>query len=538
MSLYTSFNIAQQALLMNQSAMNVVSSNISNMNTQGYSKQRLNPESSGYMEIAGGNKMFQVSAGAQIGDISRFRDQYLDDSYRNQNASLQYYNELYSMASTIENSVNELSGSGLQDAISQFFTAVQTLQATPADSTARVNYVQKAQVLCTQFNELAQTLTNNRTATVGNTTDLQSIYSTKLYGNITDLNNKLSQLGEINNKIVGCSLNNSAPNDLLDQRDKLLDDISQYIPISISMNKNNSVNLTMNGTTLVQGGDVSKFDVVNGTKTVAGVVVPDPDTPSIVQLRNSSGSLVVPNMNDQFGKGKIAAYLEMGGVASGKLTYQNMLDKVDTLAGQFAGVINGIQQYDDGAGTKAMGIVFDASNNPTLTNFPDASGNSQLPLIFTDGTNTVPPVIKAINIAVSSGVSSDPWKIAAARVSTLDGSGNPIVWDPKSVGNAENIKAMAKVRNQSILGLQNMNPEAYLTTTVSNMGAAIETMDFSQKSQSSLFTSANLQRQSAIGVNLDEELVDLVKYQKAYEASARIFSVASSLMDTIVNLGR
>lgn len=527
MSLYTSFNIAQQALLMNQSAMNVVSANISNMNTTGYSKQRLNAESNGYMEIVGSNKTFQVSAGAQIGDISRFRDQYLDNSYRDQQSSLSFYNELYSMASIIENSMNELHGNGLQDSISQFFTATQTLKASPADSTARVNFIQKAQVVCTQFNQVAQTLTNNRTDTVGNTTDLQSIYTTKLYGNISDVNNKLSQLAQINDKIVNSSLNNSVPNDLLDQRDKLLDDISQYMPITVTQNKNNSINLSMNGTTLVQGTEVSKFDVVNG----------DANNPSIVQLRNSDGDIVVPNMNDQFKRGKIASYLEMGGTATGKLTYQNMLSQIDLLASQFASSLNGIQRYNDGAGTKAMGIDTTDPKNPVLSDFAATGG---LPNLFTDGTATDPPVISASNISVNSTVANDPWKIAAARVATLDSSGNPIAWDPKSVGNSENVNQMSLLRNSSIIGsgTNKMNPETYLTNTVSNMGAAIETMDFSQKSQASLFSSANLQRQSAIGVNLDEELVDLVKYQRAYEASARIFSVASSLMEQMVNLGR
>lgn len=533
MSLYTSFNIAQQALLLNQSAMNVVSSNISNMNTTGYSKQRLNAESNGYMEIVGSNKIYQVSAGAQIGDISRFRDQYLDTSYRNQNSSLKFYNELYSMASTIEDSMNELNGNGLQDSISQFYTATQTLNASPADSTARVNFIQKAQILCTQFNQVAQTLTNNRTDTVGNTTDLQSIYSTKLYGNINDVNTKISELAEINDKIVNSSLNNSVPSDLLDQRDKLLDDISQYMPITVTQNKNNSINLAVNGTTIVQGTEISKFEVVNGTKTVAGVVVPDTDNPSVVQLRNAKGDIVIPNMNDNFVRGKIAAYIEMGGTTPGKLSYQSMLDSLDKLANQFASTINGIQKYDDTVppattGTKAMGITFDADNKPILTDFAATGGP---PDIFSDRTGL--GNIKAINISVGSEVSADYWKIAAARVDT-----SVVGWDNRSVGNAENSKEMAQTRNLSVLGLNNMTPETYLTNTVSNMGSAIESIDFSQKSQASLFSSANLQRQSAIGVNLDEELVDLVKYQRAYEASARIFSVASSLMEQMVNLGR
>lgn len=534
MSLYTSFNIAQQSLLMNQSAINVVSSNISNMSTTGYSKQRLNAETSGSMDIVGSSQVFHVSAGAQIGDISRFREQYLDNSYRNENSSLQYYNELYSMATTIEDSMNELNGSGLQDAFKQFFTATQTLKTSPADSTARVNFVQKAQVLCTQFNQIAQTLTNNRSAVVGNTTDLQSIYTSKLYTSTTAVNNQLSELAQINEKIVNSSLDNRVPNDLLDQRDKLLDDISQYIPITVIQNNNNSVNLSMNGVTLVHGAEVNKFEVVNGTKTVGGVTVPDEDNPSVVQLKNAAGDVILPNVNDKFVRGKIASYLEMGGTTSGKLSYQTMLNKVDKLASEFAASLNSVQTFNNGAGTRAMGIAFDANNKPILSDFAADGGPPPL-FSNTPGTTPVASPITAMNISISSQISSDYWKIAAARVDTT--AVNP-PWDPKSVGNGENADQMSKVRNQSIVNLSNMSPETYLTNTVSDMGSSMESMKFNLKSQSTLFSSANLQRQSAIGVNLDEELVDLVKYQRAYEASARIFSVASSLMEQMVNLGR
>ena len=518
MSLYTSFNIAQQALAMNQSALNVVSSNISNMNTEGYSKQRLNPVSSGAMEIVGSNRTFMVSAGAQIGDISRYRDAYLDTAYRDQNSDLNFYTELSQMASIIENSMNELSGSGLSDAISQFFTASQTLKASPADSTARVNFVQKAQILCTQFNQLATSLTDKRTSLVGNTSDLQSIYESKLYGNLTDVNNKLDQLAQINDIITKSSQANTVSSDLLDQRDKVLDELSAYMPITVVQNSNNSVNLVMNGVTLVSGNVANHFDVVSGT----------PGDPTTIQLRNSDGDLMVLDMNDKFSTGKIAACLEMGGDELGKLSFQSMLDQVNLLANQFAAEVNAVQTYSVG-GVNAMGISFDASGNPILSDFAATGG---LPPLFSDKTGAGDP-ISALNIGVDSAIVDDYWKVAAARVDT-----NVVGWDPKAVGNADNATAIAAVRSANIAALGNRTPESYLTGMVSNMGASIESIEFHQKAQLSLYTSVSTQRQSAIGVNMDEELVDLVKYQRAYEASARIFSVASQIMQEIVNLGK
>ncbi|MDD3238281.1 MAG: flagellar hook-associated protein FlgK [Candidatus Gastranaerophilales bacterium] len=518
MSLYNTFNISQQALLMNQSALNVVSNNIANMNTQGYSKQRVDQVNTGYTTIRGLNNNYQIGGGAQIGSIQRYRDSYLDSSYRQQSSNLSYYSSLYQNASAIENSLNELAGSGLSDAISQFFTAVGTLNSTPADSTARVNFIKKAEVVCTQFNQIAQTLTDGRTSAVGNTSDPQSIYNSKLYMNISELNTKMEQLAEINDNIVQSSVGNTVPNALLDQRDKLLDEISQLAPITVTENDNNSVSIDINGLSLVKGNKANKLDVTMGDDT----------NPTTIQLKDEDGNIINTNVNDKFTKGSIASFLEIGGDEAGVLSYQSMLDQIDILANEFAGAINGIQQFDDGAGKKAMAIGYDADGNQILSDYAGAGG---LPPIFDSKTAGAP--ISALNMKVSDGIEADHWKVATARVDTTSAD-----YDPKAVGNSENIKLMGQVRNNSIAGLNNMNPETFLTTSVTNMGSQIETIKFNYKSANSLYLSSNEERQSCIGVSLDEELVDLVKYQRAYEASARVFSVASSIMEQLVNLGR
>ncbi len=517
MSIYTSFNIAQQALTLNQSAINVVSSNISNMNTEGYSKQKVNAVSNGSMDIIAANQTYRLSAGAQIGAISRYREAFLDTAYRDQNSNLSYYTKLSNYASVIESSLNELSGSGLSDSISSYFTSLQTLQASPSDSTARVNFVQKAQILCTQFNQLATSLSDKRSSLVGNTEDPQSIFSSELYGNLSGLNNKLTQLAEINNVITRSTQNNTVSNDLLDQRDQILDEISEYMPISVVQNDNNSVNLSINGVTVVKGNVASQFDVVAGTAA----------NPTTIQLKNADGEVVLENANSKFTSGSVAACLEMGSASSDKLTFQSMLSQLDSLASAFAASMNEVQTYSN-SGVVAMGITFDASGKPILSDFAADGG---VPELFSDSSGT--GTITAKTMKVNQAIIDDYWKVATARVDT-----NVVDWDPKAVGNAENVRAFSAIRNSTLTGLGNMTAESYLTNVVSNMGSAIESIEFNTKAQNSLYDSIDTQRQSAIGVNLDEELVDLVKYQRAYEASARIFTVASEIMQQMVNLGR
>lgn len=525
MSLYSSFNIAQKSLLLNQSALSVVSNNIANMNTTGYSKQRLDQEASGEIQIQGANSTsYQISEGAQIGNIVRYRQEYLDTSYRDQNADVNYFSQLKSMAGIIESSLNELSGSGLQDSISQFFTAVTTLNSNPADSTARTNFVQKAQILCTQFNQVAQNLDQNRTLTVGKVGDSQSLVSSKVAIDITDVNNKLDQLSKINDTIVKTSAQGTIPNDLLDQRDNLLDEISAYMPVTTTSNENGSINLSLNGLTLVKGNVTNKLEIVQGTA----------DNPVTINLIDSKGDSISDNINGRFTSGRIASYLEMGGNVSGKLSYQSMMTQLDKLASGFATAINDIQTYSVG-NVKAMAIDFDANGKQFLSDYTTAP-DTGLPDIFSNKNGAGP--ITALNMSVNSEISASYWKIATARVDadTTDPS-----WETTgkwAVGNTDNIKLFGAVRNKSIGTLNDMTPENYLTSAVTDMGSKIETINFNFKSENSVFQSINTERQSAIGVNMDEELVDLVKYQRAYEASARIFNTASSLLETLVNLGR
>ncbi len=516
MTLFTSLNIAKQALALNQVALNIVSSNITNMDNENYSKQRVEMVSGGTITVNGKYTTTQATAGAQIGSIARYRQAYLDNEYRSQSSDYSYYNELATQASKIETVfTGELSGGGLQDAMTDFVSACETLNSDPKNETYRTNFLQKAQILCTQFNQAATTLTNARTDLVGNTSDSSSIRQSLLYTGLTEVNSKLEQLAGINSKIIQATSNGTVSNDLLDQRDALLDDISEYIPVQVTETANSSVTLTMNGVTLVQGTHANSFDVTMGTD----------DTPTVVQLFDSEGNLINKNVNSAIDSGMLGAYLEMGSGTS-DFSYQSVLDDLNNLANTFATAVNAVQTYDDGT-NQAMAIDHDADGKAFLS---DYSADGGLPEMFE--TSDASGTITAANIKVSADISSNYWKIATARVDT---SGT---WDSSSVGNAQNVKLMSSVYSKSTTSLNNMSPESFLTNMVSGIGSSIETIAFNQSSQASLYDAAGSARQSAIGVNLNEELVDLTKYQRAFQAASRIFTTTSEIMDELVNLGR
>ncbi len=520
MSINASFNIAQKALALNQAGLGVVSNNIANMNTPGYSKQRLDQETSGYMNImTGDNQSYTISAGAQISSIVRYRQEYLDTAYREQNSDTSFYYQLQQMATSIESSLNELGDTGLLDALSQFYDSVNTLNTNPADSTARTNFVQKAQILCTQFNQTAQNIKETQIRAVGDLSDPNTLYTSTVYAEVETINSKLEQLATINKTIVDSSTLGNIPNDLMDKRDLILDEISQYMPITTSTNSNGGINLYVNGLKLVEGTKVNKLDIIQTT---------DPDYPLQIQYKDSNGDLISSNINSKFDTGELAAYLQMAQNETGKLSFPSILNQLDKLANSVATTINDIQTYSNG-NVKAMAIDFDADGKKFLSDY-STPPNTGLPTIFSakDSSST----ISALNITVDPEISANYWKIAAARVDTTDPD-----WNQAAVGNADNSQLFAKTRVNPIDSLASMNPENYLTNIVTDMAAKIETIEFNYDTESTAFKALQTQRQSQTGVNLDEELVDLVKYQRAYEASARVFSVTAEILKTLVNLG-
>lgn len=524
MTLGSSFNISVQALMANQTALNVVSNNIANMNTEGYSKQRVNFAEAGYTNTPGTyGKKLSIGTGVVITDIQRYRDNYLDEDYRNQSSSSSFYNELSNMSSTIEETLNEIEDDGLQDAYSSFYSSLSQLSSNPSNATYRMDFVQKAEALCEKFNQTSSTLTGARKDIVGDVTDTASIEESKVATTLEAVNEKLKNLQDLNEKIMKTTgLDGNVSSNLLDQRDSLLDDLAQYIPIETTTNaNNNSVSVSMNGTFLIDSNGVKQFDVAVG----------DTNNPTTVQIKDADGNVVVANANSQIDSGKVGAYLQMGGDSTTELTYKSMLDKVNSLASEFSNTMNAIQTYDDGT-NQAMAIGYDASGNQILSDY------GGLPDLFTDESgNTVG--ITAANIQVSADIKQDYWKIATARVDTTtdaDLDGNPD-YDPRSIGNAENAKLFSATRSTKIAGLGNQTMEGYLTATVSDMGIKVESLNDQATTQSAVLTNATTKRQSAIGVNLDEELADLIKYQRSYEASARVFNVTNEILQTIVALG-
>ena len=526
MTIGSSFSIAQQALQNSQYALNIVSNNIANMNTEGYSKQSAVFTAlhgySCYNWCSSGNNL-KLGHGAELSSISRNRDQALDNYYRDQSADASFYNQIGSMASNIGNIMNEISGDGgLQSAFSEFFSVVAKLNGDPTNNAYRISFAQEAQDIANQFNQMANQLINARNESVGELGDLNSFQNSKAYLQMEELNKKFEQLAEINGQIAKSSSQTGSNASLLDQKDLLLDEISSIIPVTITQNENGTSNIYLGNINIIQGGDMKmRFTATQGTSY---------DEPVIFGIENADGSVFDSNINDLLTSGSLAAVGETS--ENGTLSYTSVLNDLNTLARAFAEAVNEIQ---------------------TQT-FTGEDGLEYTPMALQDGKlvpatepifeiPTPPDTFDAANIKVNQAILDNPANIAAAAVN-IDPNAAPPGYDEAGIGNNLNSQRLLDLQSQKLDLLDKAGTgigatlEDFLGSMITDIGTKISDINDKIAAQDDVVSQIEAQRSSLFGVNLDEELADLIKYQRAYEAAARVFNVASQVMQMMTTLGQ
>ena len=511
-------HVGKNALIVNQSALSVVSNNIANMNTEGYSKQRVNLESLVTTTPATNTYMqAQAGFGVDIASISRYRDVFLDSYYRDVNSSKNYYDTISTKGLIVENISNEFNNTGLSTYINEFFSAANTVSLHPTDETAKTDFAQKASNLATVLNNVSTQLENARTTMVGDINNTSTIYSSEASTYVDTINQLLNDLTNVNKSIIyQHSTNMGSSSGLLDQRDALLDQLSQYIPITVSYNINDGVNVYCGDTAIIAGTDiVGKFKVNVG----------DEHNPTVISFEKEDGYVFSANMKENFGKnGKLAALLTLGSDSDSELSINYILNNLNKIASAMATEVNAVQKMSEG-GIKPMASAC----------YNSSTGQLELATedIFTtsDGSTT----FTAKNICVNQEILSHPQKIATAYVE-IDEFGKIIA--PDEIGNNAIAQAFSDLREKNISDLGGLTFDNFNTTITTDFGSKLNNANINFETQSNVFTATNEERESTIGVNLEEELMDLIKFQRAYEASARVFNAADDLLKTLVNLAR
>ena len=532
MNLLSSLNISAGALSVNEKAISVVSHNVANMNTEGYHKQRVNLQARNIAGAIGDNPNNQVRAngGVKIANVMRYNDDYLNNYYREQLSEKNKLEQQLGNLDELAKIFDDLEGTGLDSALSNFYEALNNLNQYPASSTARANFIETTKTLTSLMNSKSVQLSKLTGEALGDGSSEEALKNSRIYSQYRELNNKLDELAAVNKALQTTQTGTLTANNLLDQRDLILHDISQFVDITVDEKPNGSVTVYTGDQPLVKGAVVvGKLDIETAKHYCDehGIVYPDNWTGemAVISIVDSDGGKIVDNANDIITGGALGGLIHSAtdyddGVTNAG-TVQAALDK---LAGSLAQIFNDLNTRDG-----AYCIDPDNTNHLKAT-----SADNIIFACYDENGNETTTGITAANIKVSDNLLNNDgiWNISCAYFD------DPQYYDINAVGNSQNVVTMLGTRNEKQAALDGMSVEDFYTSLLGKIASAGDSARNMYETQCDVVDSLENELDSAYGVDLNEELVDLVKYQTAYAAAAQVFNTVNACLDTLMTLGR
>lgn len=455
--------IGLSGLRANQQGLNVTGHNVSNVNTEGYTRQQIILESNKPVTV--NRKIF--GTGVNVSKIARFRDSFVDRQFRDENNLLGDLEKQSESMQLIEGMLNEPSDLGLHNAIKNFFNSLQDLTTNPESSSVRTTVREQGRALARRFNQTSSELEK-----------IRSNKNLEIRDNVSKVNALLQRVGELNLQTSATEALGQEANDLRDKRDLVLDELSKMVDISANEDPaNGSMTVTISGQSFVVIGDVSQLKVLS--KNIEGIE-------EIKIINQGTGTEM------KFLSGQLHGLLEIR-----DRLIPDLKDQIDLLAGTFIDEIN--QIHRQGYGLKG------------------GQAAPQTGMDFFEGTD-------AQTIALTPEIANDPGNIAASK------SGAP--------GDNSNALDMAQLRSKGVLNNGSFTFEDYYGGLVSTFGLESESVQEQLSSQEKVVEHVKNFRESIIGVNLDEELVSMIRYQKAFGANARVITTVNELLGIVVLLGK
>lgn len=536
-STFMGLETSKRGLSVQQSALYTTGHNISNANTIGYSRQTVQiTPTQGFPGIGMNSPQMPgfLGTGAEAGSITRVRDQFIDTQFRQETNKLGYWGAKTEAISQLEDIITEPSTFGLNKAYDDFYKSLQDLSTAPESNATRQVATEKANHLADTFNYIHTQITQ-----------VQSNLKNEINVETKNVNSILKQIAQLNDQIANIEPNGYLPNDLYDARDNLVDQLSQYMSVSVKQEPNGG-----NAKAIAEGtynifmklADGTEVQLVNKreaatitAQTAADLNVGTPSTNfdtsdtftsfsqfNVVMGDPAAGGTGTAVKMTQLaeGKGILKSLVEnygylqtdpaTGATSTVGLTADTMRD-LDTLAKEFVTEFNAIH---------AKGFTYETKNPDGTVLAASVAGGK-----FFD-TNDGSTTVTASNIAVSKDILADYNKIAASS-------------GVNEAGNGKNTIELSNLKTKVLKSLNNASAQTFYQGMVGTIGVLGEQATRMLKNTETLQLTIANNRASVSSVSLDEEMTNMVKYQQAYNASARMMTVMDETLEKIINgMGR
>ena len=618
-STFSGIELGKRSIMANTDAITTAGHNISNANTEGYSRQRVQIKEFDPLykpDLERAERAGMIGQGVDVQSINRIRDELLDQrivGQANQESYWQTRSDYYTM---LENIYNEPDDVSIRSNMDQFWTSWQELSINPEDKSARQAVVTRAETLTDSIKTRWEALEG-----IGN------LLEGDIEATVKQVNSYAKQIAQVNAEIVRSRAMGDNPNDLLDRRDLLVDKLSELVNVHTDQRDSDEFMVHVDGRVLVQGNisreialeprfddtgynklvwaDTRNDAVFSGGKLGALVELRD------VDVRNEIQNLNIMTMNFS----DLVNDVHRNAVGANKVTGLDFFTQhsfVENANGNFDR--NGDGELDTSyifrmTGTNALDMQQQVGIEGVMT-FNGTNGNVQVPYFHTDTVETVIARINdstsevkayldknnnlvlksttaqdidnpdfvirhvedsgyflsgysgilaangqagaydfaqadAVNalaanaqfsvspvfnpsayIEVNEAIRNDVMSVAAGYV---DAAGNSPTGDGRAA------VEIASIRNSSVMVGGMKTFDDYFADSVTNVGLKGEQAETNLLSQNAIMDDLRNLRDSISGVNIDEELSEIMKFQHGYNAAAKFITVWDSLIDTVIN---
>lgn len=468
-STFFGLNTAYSGLQTQRRLLDTTAHNVANVSTPGYTRQRVEIQATPAWPVPGLNRPAgagQLGTGVEAIDHIRLRDQFADIQFRETNSS---YGEWQARAETLEpldTLLGEPGGAGLSDLLTAYWDSWQALSNQPESAAARESVRRAGEELAFGFNDMDAELVR-----------IEAEADSRIANGVVHVNELAGQINALNVEIGRLVQVGLTPNDLLDQRDVLIDELSEYVDITVTEpGTDMQVTIAVNG-----GGGPIATPLVD---SVAGVV-----SPLAIDAAGNATVGGVPGGGIALDSGRLK-----GLVDARETVIPGYRATLDTLAADIVAQVNAVHS----AGYGLDGV--------TGRDFFDPAG------------------VTAATIALDAALAGSTDVLAASATAG------------DVPGGSDNAIALAQLQFDShLIGGQTTTIDGFHASWVSQVGLDVDQAMRMAELQQGVLDGATERRDRVGGVNLDEEITDMLRFQESYNAAARMMTTMDEMLETIVS---
>ena len=618
-STFSGIELGKRSIMANTDAITTAGHNISNANTEGYSRQRVQIREFDPLykpDLTRAERPGMIGQGVDVQSVNRIRDELLDKRIVGQQNVESYWQTRSDYYTMLEQIYNEPYDVSIRSNMDKYWEAWQELSANPESQAARQAVVTRAETLTDSINQRWESLSG-----------VADLINGDIEATVKEVNSITRQIADVNAEIIKSKAMGDNPNDLLDRRDLLVDKLSELINVSTDTRDSDEFMVHVDGRVIVQGNVARNIDL----------------EPRFDDTGYSKLVWADTGNDAKFSGGKLGALVELRDV-----DVRNEIQSLNTMTMNFSDLVNDVHRNAVGA-NKVTGLDFfvqhpfveNANGNydrngdgqldtsyvfrftgknqldlhqqvgiEGVMTFNASSGNVEIPYYHTDTVETVIARINDSNSEVKAYLDRNNNLVLKATTSQsvdnpdfvirhvedsgyflagysgiLNGSGQENAYDFAQADAVESLTAgsqfavspvynpsayiqvndvikndvmnvaagyidsngnaftgdaraaveIASIRNSKIMVGSQKTFDDYFADSVTNVGLKGEQAEMNLLSQNAIMEDLHNLRDSISGVNIDEELAEVMKFQHGYNAAAKFITVWDSLVDTIIN---